>query len=51
MNQDTTSGTLSCNFCGKSQYEVNKLITGTGCCICDECVEICNNVIDEDDKG
>ena len=40
--------TLHCNFCGKSQKEVNKLIAGPGCYICDECVELCNDIIYED---
>ena len=40
--------TLHCNFCGKSQKEVKKLIAGPGCYICDECVELCNDIIYED---
>lgn len=39
---------LHCNFCGKSQKEVKKLIAGPGCYICDECIELCNDIIDED---
>ena len=35
-------GSLNCNFCGKSQKEVKKLIAGPGCYICDECIELCN---------
>lgn len=42
------SGSLHCNFCGKSQKEVKKLIAGPGCYICDECIELCNNIIYED---
>lgn len=42
------SGTLHCNFCGKSQKEVKKLIAGPGCYICDECIELCNDIIYED---
>ncbi|MBP9673871.1 MAG: ATP-dependent Clp protease ATP-binding subunit ClpX [Bacteriovoracaceae bacterium] len=41
-------GTLHCNFCGKSQKEVKKLIAGPGTYICDECVELCNDIILED---
>lgn len=41
-------GTLSCNFCGKSQKEVKKLIAGPGTYICDECIELCNDIIYED---
>jgi len=41
-------GALHCNFCGKSQKEVKKLIAGPGCYICDECIELCNDIIYED---
>jgi ATP-dependent Clp protease ATP-binding subunit ClpX len=41
-------GSLHCNFCGKSQKEVKKLIAGPGVYICDECIELCNDIIDED---
>lgn len=37
--------TLYCNFCGKSQYEVNKLIAGPTVFICDECVALCDDII------
>ncbi len=39
---------LSCSFCGKSQKEVRKLIAGPAVYICDECVELCNDIITED---
>lgn len=39
---------LHCNFCSKSQKEVKKLISGPGCYICDECIELCNDIIYED---
>lgn len=39
---------LHCNFCGKSQKEVKKLIAGPGVYICDECIELCNDIIIED---
>jgi ATP-dependent Clp protease ATP-binding subunit ClpX len=42
------NSTLHCNFCGKSQKEVKKLIAGPGCYICDECIELCNEIIYED---
>ncbi|HQE24605.1 MAG TPA: ATP-dependent Clp protease ATP-binding subunit ClpX [Candidatus Atribacteria bacterium] len=42
---------LRCSFCGKSQSEVKKLIVGPGVYICDECVELCNGIIREDDKN
>lgn len=41
-------GSLSCSFCGKSQKEVKKLIAGPGVYICDECIELCNDIIFED---
>ena len=40
--------TLNCNFCGKGQKEVKKLIAGPSCYICDECIELCNDIIYED---
>lgn len=49
MNRkETTSGLLRCSFCGKSQNEVKKLIAGPGVYICDECIELCNDIIAEE---
>ncbi|MBI2371175.1 MAG: AAA family ATPase, partial [Deltaproteobacteria bacterium] len=42
------SGNLVCSFCGKSQDEVRKLIAGPTVYICDECVELCNDIIAEE---
>ncbi len=39
---------LCCNFCGKSQKEVKKLIAGPGVYICDECIDLCNDIIAEE---
>ncbi len=39
---------LLCSFCGKSQRQVKKLIAGPGVYICDECIELCNEIIDEE---
>ena len=39
---------LSCSFCGKSQDEVRRLIAGPGVYICDECVELCQDILDEE---
>ena len=36
---------LYCSFCGKSQHEVRKLIAGPSVFICDECVDLCNDII------
>src|ERR1700709_521253 len=45
-----TKSTLSCSFCGKSQHEVRKLIAGPTVFICDECVELCMDIIREEHK-
>ncbi len=42
---------LYCSFCGKSQHEVRKLIAGPSVFICDECVELCNDIIREEIQG
>ncbi|PID37469.1 MAG: ATP-dependent Clp protease ATP-binding subunit ClpX [Rhodobacterales bacterium] len=56
MATSSTSGgdsknTLYCSFCGKSQHEVRKLIAGPTVFICDECVELCMDIIREETKG
>ncbi len=45
-----TKNTLYCSFCGKSQHEVRKLIAGPNVFICNECVELCMDIIQEEDK-
>lgn len=42
---------LKCSFCGKSQQQVRKLIAGGGVYICDECIELCNEIIEEELAG
>ncbi len=42
---------LYCSFCGKSQHEVRKLIAGPSVFVCDECVELCNDIIREEAQG
>jgi ATP-dependent Clp protease ATP-binding subunit ClpX len=42
---------LYCSFCGKSQHEVRKLIAGPSVFICDECIELCNDIIREESAG
>ena len=42
---------LYCSFCGKSQHEVRKLIAGPSVFICDECIELCNDIIREETAG
>jgi ATP-dependent Clp protease ATP-binding subunit ClpX len=47
-HQGTDGKILYCSFCGKSQHEVRKLIAGPSVYICDECVELCNDIIREE---
>jgi len=47
-SKENTSGELVCSFCGKSQDEVKKLIAGPSVYICDECVSLCNEIIQEE---
>ena len=54
MNKSSGSdskNTLYCSFCGKSQHEVRKLIAGPTVFICDECVELCMDIIREENKN
>ena len=46
-----SKSTLYCSFCGKSQHEVRKLIAGPTVFICDECVELCKDIIQEEKKS
>lgn len=48
MSSKDESAQLTCSFCGKSQDEVKKLIAGPTVYICDECIELCNDIIDEE---
>ena len=43
-----TGELLKCSFCGKSQKQVKKLIAGPGVYICDECIDLCNEIIEEE---
>ena len=43
-----TGELLKCSFCGKSQKQVRKLIAGPGVYICDECIDLCNEIIEEE---
>ena len=53
MAEKSSSGDklLYCSFCGKSQHEVRKLIAGPSVFICDECIELCNDIIREETQG
>jgi ATP-dependent Clp protease ATP-binding subunit ClpX len=50
MKNESDKKSLHCSFCGKNQYEVKKLIAGPTVFICDECVEICLDIIKEESK-
>ena len=50
MTNKTDKNILYCSFCGKSQHEVRKLIAGPTVFICDECVELCMDIIKEENK-
>ncbi len=49
--QNSGDNTLYCSFCGKSQHDVKKLIAGPTVFICDECIELCNEIIVEELSG
>tara|TARA_B100000579_G_scaffold390163_1_gene364451 strand:+ start:492 stop:1754 length:1263 start_codon:yes stop_codon:yes gene_type:complete len=51
MNKKNEKDSLFCSFCGKSQKEVKKLIAGPTVFVCDECVELCMDIIKEDTKN
>lgn len=48
MKYSEDKGHLKCSFCGKSQEQVRKLVAGPGVYICDECIELCTEIIDEE---
>ena len=48
MANKDSSQALKCSFCGKSQKQVIKLIAGPGVYICDECIELCVEIIEEE---
>ncbi len=45
---DDPEGTLKCSFCGKSQWQVRKIIAGPAVYICDECIDLCCELLIED---
>ncbi len=51
MNKKNDNDSLFCSFCGKNQKEVKKLIAGPTVFVCDECVELCMDIIKEDNKN
>ena len=48
LDQKNKGSTLYCSFCGKSQFEVKKLIAGPAAYVCDECIDLCNDIIREE---
>ncbi len=51
MVKGSVSGTFRCSFCGKTNLQVNRLIQGNGAYICDNCVRLCNEIIDTETGG
>ena len=48
MDKGSNERELCCSFCGKPQYEAKKLVAGPGVCICDECIDLCVSILDEE---
>ena len=48
FNDEETKGPVSCSFCGKSQDQVKKIVAGPGVYICNECIDLCKEIIDEE---
>ncbi|KRN56264.1 ATP-dependent protease ATP-binding subunit ClpX [Carnobacterium divergens DSM 20623] len=48
FNDEETKGPVNCSFCGKSQDQVKKIVAGPGVFICNECIELCKEIIDEE---
>ena len=48
INSTPENAQQFCSFCGKSVYEVKKLVSGRGVCICDECINLCNDIMADD---
>ena len=47
-NESSGDKNLCCSFCGKTQHEVRKLIAGPNVFICDECIELCNDIVKDE---
>src|SRR5512133_3449711 len=48
MDRNEGSDRLQCSFCGKPQHQVRKLVAGPGVYICDECIELCCEIVDDE---
>ena len=46
--ENNSRGLLRCSFCGRTQTEVDRMITGPGVCICDQCIEACMGILQGD---
>ncbi|MBR2735465.1 MAG: ATP-dependent Clp protease ATP-binding subunit ClpX [Clostridia bacterium] len=51
MDKGSNDRELRCSFCGKPQYEAKKLVAGPGVCICDECIDLCISILEEEVPG
>ena len=47
-DKNENSNKIKCSFCGKEQEQVRRIVAGPGVCICDECIELCQEIIEED---
>ena len=48
MDKFDYRGQLNCSFCGKPKDQVRRLVAGPGVCICDECIELCKEIVDDE---
>ena len=51
MAKDDRNRSVRCSFCGKHQDQVRRMIAGPGAYICDECIQLCNNILEEGEDG
>ena len=51
MFDDETNKTVTCSFCGKSQDQVKKIVAGPGVYICNECIDLCEQIMDTEIKS
>ncbi|MDN6597584.1 MAG: ATP-dependent Clp protease ATP-binding subunit ClpX, partial [Lentilactobacillus parabuchneri] len=48
FEDNESSGPITCSFCGKTQDQVKKIVAGPGVYICNECIDLCKEIIDEE---
>ena len=51
MAKHSDNDTIKCSFCGKSRDEVDRILAGPGVYICNECIDICNEIINDDEQA